>query len=373
MKSVAFFDYPAIYQRYESDFDRIFKDVCSRGAYILQSDLESFEKNLSAYLQINTALGVADGTNAIILGLRACGIGAGDEVIIASHTYIATAAAIKLVGAEPVFADIGDDFMLSAAAVEKKITPRTKAIMPTQLNGRCCNMDEMNAVADAHDLMIFEDSAQGLGAKFKGKAAGTFGKFGTLSFYPAKLMGCFGDGGAVMSDNPDIAEKLRLLRDHGRDEDGEVVDWGTNSRLDNLQAAFLDFRLTNYHEDISRRREIAAKYHAAFSGHDQLFPPAGPESDDRHFDVYQNYELAAEDRDNLRNWLADKGVRTIIQWAGSPVHHFEKLGYGRDKFNDLPKTDWFFDRCLMLPLHMALTDDDVDYIIEQVLSFYRQN
>ena len=371
MRSVPFFNYPAIYQRYEADFDRIFKDVCSRGAYILQKDLADFEGNLAQFLNVHTALGVADGTNAMIIGLKACGIGAGDEVIIASHTYIATAAAIKLVGAEPVFADIGDDYMMSAASAEAKVTTKTKAIMPTQLNGRCCNMVEIGALAQKYGLMVLEDSAQGLGARFKGQSAGTFGRFGTLSFYPAKLMGCFGDGGAVMTNEPEIAKQLSLLRDHGRDEEGLVVDWGTNSRLDNLQAAFLDFRLTNYHEDMARRREIAGKYEAAFRGHEMLYPPMGP-SDGDHFDVYQNYEMAAENRDELRDWLAEKGVRTIIQWAGSPVHHFEKLGYGRDKFDDLPKTDWFFDRCLMLPMHMALSDEDIDYIIEQVLAFYQR-
>ena len=368
---IPFFNYPAIYKRFESDYDRIFKDVCSRGAFILQKDLADFEENLARYLDVHTALGVADGTNAMIIGLKACGIGAGDEVIIASHTYIATAAAIKLVGAEPVFADIGDDYMMSAQSAESRVTARTKAIMPTQLNGRCCNMDEIFALASKHGLMVLEDSAQGLGARFKGKAAGTFGRFGTLSFYPAKLMGCFGDGGAVMTNEPEIARQLSLLRDHGRDGDGLVVDWGTNSRLDNLQAAFLDFRLTTYQEDIDRRREIAGKYDEAFSKMpDLLHPPQGP-SDGDHFDVYQNYELAAENRDELRAWLEDRGIRTIIQWAGSPVHHFKELGFGKEKFDNLEMTDWFFDRCLMLPMHMALSDEDVDTIIDAIQQFYR--
>lgn len=369
---IPFFNYPAIYKRYENDFDRIFKDVCSRGAFILQDDLRNFENNLADYLTVQTALGVADGTNAMILGLRACGIGPGDDVIIASHTYIATAAAIKMVGANPIFSDIGDDFLMSAQSVERKVTSKTKAIMPTQLNGRCCNMEEIFEVANRHNLMVVEDSAQGLGAKFKGKSAGTFGRFGTLSFYPAKLLGCFGDGGAILTNEMDIAEKLKLLRDHGRDDHGSVVEWGTNSRLDNLQAAFLDFRLKNYQDDIKRRREIASKYDNAFSTlKNKLYPPKGP-SDGDHFDVYQNYELAAENRDELREFLSSKGINTIIQWAGSPVHHFKDLGFGAEKFNDLKKTDWFFERCLMLPMHMALSDDDVDFIASNVLKFYEK-
>lgn len=369
MYDIPFFNYPAIYKRFEKEYDAIFKDVCSRGAFILQKDLAEFEAALAEFLGVKHAFGVNDGTNAMILGLKAHGIGPGDEVIIASHTYIATAASIKLVGATPVFADIGEDNMFSAASAAKKITSKTKALMPTQLNGRCANMDEVGALAKQHGLMIFEDSAQGLGAAFKGKRAGSFGGFGTLSFYPAKVMGCFGDGGAVMTNDDAIADHLYEMRDHGRNHDGEVVDWGTNARLDNLQAAFLKFRMGNYAEDMQRRREIAKMYHDGLSGHDKIYLPQGP-SDGDHYDVYQNYELAAEERDALRAHLANKGIRTIIQWAGSPVHWFEKLGYGRDKFDDLPRTDWFFDRCLMLPMHMALSDADVKAVIDTILEFY---
>lgn len=370
MYDIPFFNYPAIYKRYEREFDAIFKEVCSRGAFIMQRDALEFEEQLADFLGVKHALGVADGTNALVLGLKAHGIGPGDEVIVASHTYVATAAAVHLVGAIPILADIGEDNLICPVSVEKKITPKTKAIMPTQLNGRCCNMDEVQKLATIHNLSVFEDSAQGLGAKFKGRSAGTFGGFGTLSFYPAKLMGCFGDGGAVMTNDDEIARKLKLWRDHGRDDSGHVVAWGTNARLDNLQAAFLKFRLTNYEEDMLRRREIAAMYDDAFSGHQKLFPPKGPNAG-HHFDVYQNYEMAAENRDGLRNHLAENGIKSIIQWAGTPIHWFENLGFGREKITDLTRTDWFFDRCLMLPMHMALTDDDVNAVIETVLDFYK--
>ncbi|MEQ8940943.1 MAG: DegT/DnrJ/EryC1/StrS family aminotransferase, partial [Roseitalea porphyridii] len=153
MPDIPFFNYPAIYKRYEAEFDAIFKDVCSRGAYILQRDLEEFETDLARFLNVRHALGVADGTNAMVIGLKAHDIGPGDEVIIASHTYIATAAAVHMVGATPVFADIGEDYMMSAADATKRVTPKTRAIMPTQLNGRCCNMDEIQALADAHGLL----------------------------------------------------------------------------------------------------------------------------------------------------------------------------------------------------------------------------
>lgn len=370
MMNVPFFDYQAIYTRFEKDFDAAFKDVCSRGAFILQKDLVEFEEALAEFLGVKHALGVADGTNAMVIGFKSLDIGEGDEVIISSHTYVATAAALHMVGAKPVFADIDEDNMLSAASAEKKITSKTRAIMPTQVNGRCANMAEIAEVADRHGLMVLEDSAQGLGSKFKGQSAGTFGPFGTLSFYPAKLIGCFGDGGAVMTNDDEMAHKLSLWRDHGRNEEGKVVAWGTNARLDNLQAAFLKIRLDHFDEDIERRRAIAQKYESAFRGHPSLHPPKGPNADNQFFDVYQNYEIAAEDRDALREHLTENGVKTIIQWAGTPVHHFEELGFGKDQFSDLPRTDWFFERCLLLPMHMGLKDDEVDYVIDNVLSYY---
>ena len=277
----------------------------------------------------------------MVIGFRALGIGQGDEVIISSHTYIATAAAVTMVGATPILADIDEYNMLCPISAEAKITERTKAIMPTQVNGRCANMQGLQAVADKHGIVILEDSAQGLGAKYRGRFAGSFGPFGTLSFYPAKLIGCFGDGGAAMTDNDEVAKNLKLWRDHGRNEKGEVVSWGTNARLDNLQAAFLKIRLENYDQDVARRREIAARYHDALCNISSLYLPAPPTEDGDYFDVYQNYELAAEDRDSLRDYLNKNGVRTIIQWAGVPVHHFNSLGFGKDKINDLSRTDWF--------------------------------
>ena len=327
---------------------------------------------MAEFVGTKHALGVADGTNALVIGLKALGIGPGDEVIISSHTYVATAASIHLVGATPVFADIGEDNLLSAAAAERKITSKTRAIMPTQLNGRCADMDSIGEVAKRYGLLVLEDSAQGLGSKFKGKSAGTFGPFGTLSFYPAKLIGCFGDGGAVMTDDDEMAERLSLWRDHGRGKSGHVVAWGTNARLDNLQAAFLHLRLKHFDEDIGRRREIATKYQDGLNDLPELHLPPPPLDGDINFDVYQNYELVAEDRDRLKEYLAQFGIGTIVQWAGTPVHHFSELGFGKDHFKDLPRTDWFFERCLMLPMHMALSDDDVDYVIEQVRGFYKE-
>lgn len=366
-RTIPFFNYPALFADREAELSQVILDVCRRGAYILQKDLVEFERHLAEYMGVKHAFGVANGTDAIWLGLMAVGVGPGDEVIIPSHTYIATAAAVHFVGATPVLAEIGADHMLDPASVESLVTPRTKAIMPVQVNGRTCDMDALQAIAERHGLMIVEDAAQGLGSRFKGQCAGTFGKFGTISFYPAKLLGCFGDGGAVVTNDDAVAEQLALLRDHGRNEAGRVVAWGFNSRLDNLQAAILDFKLKTYREDVDRRRAIAARYQARLGDLPELALPPAPDADPRHYDVYQNYELEAERRDELRAHLEKNGVRSIIQWAGTPVHQFHELGLGDIR---LPATERFFTRCFMLPMNTTLSDEDVDYICDLIRSFY---
>ncbi len=368
MDFIPFFNYPELFKAHEKEFTDIFVDVGRRGAYILQRDLEEFEANLRAFLDVKYAFGVADGTSAMVLGLLAAGIGAGDEVILPSHTYIATAAAVHFVGAKPVLADIGTDNMLDPQDIEHRITDKTRMIMPVQINGRCCDMDGIRRVAEKHSLDVAEDSAQGLGARFKGQNAGTFGKFGTISFYPAKLLGCFGDGGAVMSNDDHIGEILGLLRDHGRNSEGRVVAWGINSRLDNLQAAILNFKLKNYSNDMERRRDIARRYDAAFRDMSAIDVPVGPDSDPDRYDVYQNYEMAADRRDELKSYLREEcGIGAIVQWAGTPVHQFHELGFDQ---NDLPRTDSFFERCIMLPMNMTLTDAEVTHIINSVKGFY---
>ncbi len=372
MNKVPFFDYPGIYNRFKDEFDAIFQDVCSRGAFILQNDLEKFELDLAKFLNVKHALGVADGTNAMYIGLMALGVGRGDEVIISSHTYVATANAVEMVGAKPVFADIDNNNLLCPESIKLKITDKTKVIMPTQLNGRCANMDEIRSICKEHNLLLAEDSAQGLGAKYGNEFAGTFGSFGTLSFYPAKLIGCFGDGGAIMTNDSMLADKLISIRDHGRDKNGMVSMWGTNSRLDNLQAAFLSLRLKHFEEDILRRREIAQMYNDGLKHLDELSLPESPSDNSLNFDVFQNYEFAAKDRDELRLYLSEKDIGTLIQWGGHPVHHFEGLGYGKDKFKDLPNTDAFFEKCLMLPINMSMTNEDTCYVIDSICNFYQK-
>jgi len=367
-KNIPFFNYPALFKTKEKEIMDTLYDVLKRGAYILQKDMQQFENNLKTFLGVKHVFGVSDGTNALILALRAAGVGSDDEVILCSHTYIATAAAVHFVGAIPVLVECGADHMIDPSEVERAVTDKTKAIMPTQVNGRTCDMDALQDVADRHGLIIIEDSAQALGSKFKGKYAGTFGAAGTFSFYPAKLLGCFGDGGAVVTNDDKMAEKLSLLRDHGRNEDGEVVAWGTNSRLDNIQAAVLDLKLKTFEEDIARRREIASMYHQALKDLPDLLLPPAPDEDKNHFDVYQNYELQSGHRDNLKEYLAENGVGTIIQWGGKAVHQCRGLGFEKVK---LPVTEKMTNRFLMLPMHTALSDDDVKYICDCIYGFYK--
>lgn len=364
---VPFFNYPALYKNDEENLLAVMRDVCSRGAYILQKDLQQFENDVATYLKVKHAIGLADGTNALILGLQAMGIGAGDEVIAPSHTFIASVSSIKLAGAIPVLADCGEDSLIDPSSVEKLITPKTKAIMPVHLNGRTCAMDPLLNLARKHNLKIIEDAAQAFGSKFKGQSAGTFGACGTFSFYPAKALGCFGDGGALVTNDDAIAAKVKLLRDHGRNADGLVVCWGTNSRLDNLQAAILAHKLKNFDHDLIRRRELAGFYDRYLSEIKDLNLPPGPKSDD-HFDSYQNYELQSGSRDKLRDFLAEKGIGSVIQWGGKAVHQFHDLGDFQAV--KLPKTERFFERCFMLPMHSALTNDDVLHIINSVREFY---
>ena len=345
----------------------ILLDVMRRGAFILQKDLTEFEANLAKFVGAKYAFGVANGTDALIIALRAAGIKPGDEVILPSHTYIATAAAVHFVGATPVLVECGTDHLIDPASVKAAVTPKTRAIMPVQLNGRTSDMEALQKIADEHNLLIIEDAAQGLGSKYKGQCAGTFGAAGTFSFYPAKVLGCFGDGGAIVTNDDAVAEQVMLLRDHGRNEEGLIVEWGFNSRLDNLQAAILNFKLGTFPQDIERRREIARRYQAGLSEISDLVLPPDPDSDSNHYDVYQNYEIESSHRDALKDHLKKDGIGTIIQWAGKAVHQFEDL-----KFNvSLPFTEKMFERCLMLPMNTSLSDEDIEYICASIRHFYR--
>lgn len=342
-----------------------FLRVAESGAFILQEDVTLFEEGLATFCGVNHAIGVGNATDGLELIFRALGIGPGDEVVLPSHTFVASAAALVHVGATPVFAEIGPDHLLDPGAITAVVTDRTRAVMPTQLNGRTADMDAIGAIAEEHGLIVLEDSAQGLGSRFNGRMAGTFAAAGVYSFYPAKTLGALGDAGAIVTDDSELNESLRRWRDHGRDgHGGGVNQWGRNSRLDNLQAAFLRVKLAHLGEDIARRREIGHRYIDGLRDVEGLvLPPRG--DDGTHYDVFQNFEMEADDRDGLSDHLSQVGVGTIRQWGGQAVHEFEGLG----AFPPMPRTEGVMRRSLLLPLNTSLSDDQVDYVIEAVRRF----
>lgn len=364
--SIPFYRYSTSYIPYEDELLATIRDVMERGAFILQEDLRRFESNLAAFIDVGHAVGVANGTDAMILALLAVGIEPGDEVVLPSHTFVATVAAVHFVGATPVLVECGPDHLVDPKAMEAAVTPRTRVLMPVDLNGRTCDMDAITTIAESNDLVVVEDAAQALGSTFRGRFAGTFGAAGTFSFYPAKLLGCFGDGGAVVTNDPSVARQIALLRDHGRGEDGEIAAWGLNSRLDNMQAAILDCRLNRLREDIARRRAIASRYHAALADIEEIVLPPGPDDDDEHYDVFQNYEIEACARDELRTHLRDQGIGTLLPWGGRAVHQLVQLKLA----TELPLTGRLFQRCLLLPMNTTLTDAEVDTICAAVRDFY---
>jgi dTDP-4-amino-4,6-dideoxygalactose transaminase len=364
--SIPFFEYPRAYLDHREELLRVIDDVGRRGAFIMQQELRDFETALATYTGAAHAIGVANATDGLEICWQAIGLRPGDEVILCSHTMVATASAVVAAGGCPVPVEVGSDHLIDPDAVDAAITPRTVGIMPTHLNGRTCDMDRLMAIAQRHGLFVVEDAAQALGSRFKGRHAGTFGNAAAISFYPAKVLGCLGDGGAVITNGSALYTQMWCLHDHGRDHTtGDVLCWGRNSRLDNLQAAILHHRLGSYDKVIARRRAIASVYQARLGDMAELQLPPSPVTGD-HFDIYQNYELQADDREGLRGFLKERGVGTLVQWGGQAIHQFHRLGFSAR----LPRTDRFFERCLMLPLNMFVSDEDVHYVCDQVRMFY---
>ena len=367
IRNVPFFEYPRLWSDDKEDLLSIIDDVASTGGFILQKAVSDFESELANYTGANYAVGVGNATDGMEIFLEAIGVNPGDEIIISSHTMLATASAIKVSGGIPVPVDIGKDNLISPNAIQDAITSKTVGIMPTQLNGRICDMDAILTIAKKHNLFLVEDAAQALGSKYKGQHAGTFGLASDISFFPAKVLGCLGDAGGVLVNDKELFHKIYQIHDHGRDVDGEIKRWGRNSRLDNLQAAILSHKLKSYQNVIERRREVAQIYQDRLGKLSELQLPPPPDSNQANYDVYQNYELQADKRDELKTYLGEYGIGTLIQWGGLAVHQFTQLGFNQS----LPMTEKFFERCIMLPMNIFISNDDIEYICETVTSFYR--
>ncbi|MCK4735527.1 MAG: DegT/DnrJ/EryC1/StrS family aminotransferase [Methanophagales archaeon] len=369
MYNVPFVNYPEHYRRIWDEVMEAIEGALSNGDLILRDQLRQFEENIASFVGVKYAVGLNSGTDALLLSLKAAGVGPGDEVITVAHTFVATVSAIVYCGAKPILVDIGEDMNMDVEQVEQVITPQTKAIIPVHLNGRTCDMEKLMTIANEHDLLIVEDAAQALGATFDGKKAGAFGLTGCFSFYPAKMLGAAGDGGIAVANDEEIAEKIRLLRDHGYQRStGEMLCYGYNSRLDNVQAAILDVKLKHLPEWIERRRDIVSLYHQGLSDLQELKIPPPPRSDNRFFDVYQNYVIRAKERDRLATYLDESGIEILISWP-KPMHHHDALGLGH--FH-LPKTEQISNEVLSLPMYPELSNEGVDFIINSIHDFYRK-
>jgi dTDP-4-amino-4,6-dideoxygalactose transaminase len=368
---VPFFDWRALWAERADAYSQIISDTAAMGGFILQGAVDEFEIGLEAYLGVKHAIGVSNATDAMLLGLRASGLRPGSEVILPAHCFIAAAQAIHFAGGKPVPVECSpEDGLISPEAVERAITPATAAIMVVHVNGRVCAMDEILDIAGRHGLPVFEDAAQALGAQLHERPAGRFGAWGAFSFYPSKTLGCFGDAGALVTDDDDLALRVRAMRNHGSGPDkvipADCPEWGTNARIDNLQAAILAYKLGWYEETIARRRRIAARFDEAFAGLERLERPPGPDADAGRRDIFQNYEVCCDDRDGLRAYLKSRGIGTIAQWGGVALHQFRGLGFDQD----LPLADRWAARSLLLPMNHLLNDSQVDRTIAAVREFF---
>ena len=363
---VRFVNYPKQYRQLKKEFDGVFEEIMSGGAFILRRHLEEFEKRIAAYVGTKHAIGVNTGTDALYLSAHALGFGPGDEVITVSHTFVATIGAIVQCGARPVLVDITGDFNMDVDQIESAITPRTRGIIPVHLNGHACNMDKTTAIAKKYNLKVIEDAAQALGAKYKGKRCASFGDTGIFSFYPAKMLGTAGDGGMVCTNDDMLARKLRAFRDNGRVESVEVIEcFGWCTRLDNLHAAILNMKFNYFDQWVKKRREIATLYDKGLSGVGDIITP--PRFDGDYFDVCQNYVIRSKKRNALVDHLRASGIEVLISWP-TPNHKQKALGLNHYK---LPVTEQTSREVVSLPIYPELTDNEVEIVINAVKAFFK--
>ncbi len=357
------------YKGLQAEIDPAMKGVIEKGAFILGENVVKFEEEAAAYCGIKYAAGVANGTDALELAIKALGIGEGDEVITTPFTFIATTEAICLNGAKPVLADIEPDtFNIDASRIEKATTPKTKAIIPVHLFGQACDMDMIMDIANKRDIKVIEDCAQAMGAEFKSRRVGSFGDIGCFSFFPSKNLGCFGDGGMVTTNDKVLADKIKMLRVHGQADRYRHELEGRNSRLDELQAAILRVKLRHLDAWNDSRRDNARLYNKLFenlSGAGRLTTPA-EKKDRKH--VYNIYNIKIRERDKLRQSLTAKGVANAVYYP-IPLHLqavYKSLGWNR---GDFPESERACEEVLALPVFPELREDEIGYVAKCVSDF----
>lgn len=341
--------------------------VLDSGQFILGEVVQEFERRFADSCGVRHAVGVNSGTDALILSLRVLGIGPGDEVITVPNSFVATAAAIALVGARPVFVDVGDDYNMNPALLERALTSRTKAVLPVHLTGRAADMGPICDLAERRGLAVIEDSAQAVIAEYRGRRVGGFGKFGCFSLHPLKTLNACGDGGVITTDDGTLAEELRVLRNLGLRSRDDCARWSGNSRLDNLQAAMLLVKLRYLEEWTAARRQHADFYRRALAGIDSVRVPAPEQPGDRA--VYHTFVIQAERRDDLKRYLAERGIDTAIHYP-VPIHLHAAaadLGYPRGSF---PVAERQAERILSLPVYPELTGAQLQAVADAIRAFY---
>jgi dTDP-4-amino-4,6-dideoxygalactose transaminase len=340
-------------------------ELLDTGQFILGEELVRFENAFAGLCGTKYALGVANGTDALFLAMKVIGIQQGDEVITAPNSYLASASSIYLAGATPVFADVREDFNIDPEQIKKVITSRTKAIMPVHLTGRPADLEAILEIAREHHLSVIEDCAQAVCAEYMGKPVGSFGDLGCFSLHPLKNLSACGDGGVITTNNGELYQKLIKARNHGLKNRDECEFWSYNSRLDNLQAALLNVKLSKLSEWTERRREIASYYVDRFSGLDMILPIDKPAEKA----VYHTFIVQTLLRDELKNFLLEKGIETKIHYP-IPIHLQEAAKYLGYKKGDFPVTENQVETILSLPVFPELSNEQVDYIADTIIDFF---
>lgn len=362
---VRFVEPAKLYQSIKPELDAAYFDVMSTGQLIDRHHLKQFEENLARFVGTKYAVGLNSGYDALHMSLRALGIGPGDEVIVPAHTFVATASAVVNVGAKPVLVDVKPDFNIDVQKAKEAVTSRTKAIIPVHLSGWPADMDAVAELAEKKGLRVVEDACQSLGAEWRGKRIGSFGDTGCWSFYPFKILGGYGDGGAITTNDPVVAKFAQRMRFNGEDrETGEYHGHGFTCLLDNIQAAWLDVKLRHLPSWIKRRQSIAQRYYDAFKDIPSLLLPHY--SDARGLHIYQNYTIRAKEGDALVSHLRAHGVEVLVQFR-KPYYRHEAL-----KLEDrgFPEVEAISREVLSLPMNVEIDDAQVQYVIDTVRAFY---
>lgn len=366
-------DLKAQYEKIGSEIDFAIKSVLESTAFIKGPDVKLFEEELQEYIGVKHVVSCANGTDALELAMMALGLKPGDEVITTNFTFIATVEVVALLGLKLVIVEPDPgSFTISIDAVKKAITPNTKAIVPVHLFGQCADMESLMEIAKKHNLYIIEDAAQATGADYifrdgSTKKAGTIGHIGTTSFFPSKNLGCYGDGGALYTNDDVIAKKLRSIANHGMKVKYHHDDIGINSRLDTIQAAILRVKLKHLSRFNEARRAVADQYDKAFSGCSSL---SVPERMSYSSHIFHQYTLKVKNgkRDELKKFLESKSIPSMVYYPG-PLHVQEAYKYLGYKENDFPVTAMLCKEVLSLPMHPDMEQEQIDYIVLNILNF----